>query len=345
MNLRHLETADSNRHGSIEAETIPSTRPFALSTLNFTLAAVHVAANIFQLFILPVYFLPRSLWWSVAIIPIAALNNPFWALIHEAIHDLFNSSARVNSAAGRLLAIFFGAPFHVLRLTHLSHHKFNRSPLEKGTEIYDPKKISRVKASFGYFFYILCGLYLLEVFSTLFFFLPSGIFRRVRRRLVDSGNTQEQWLAKKFMDDRIVRAIRTDGLAICLIFGLSAYCYGEHWRLLVVGVAARMFLISFMDNVYHYGTRLHATVSGHNLRLPRILSMLVLNFNLHRVHHRNPTVPWTQLPTVFAERSEKFDRGFFSAAINQLYGPIAITELAGILTTNTPSEPGGLKAC
>ena len=106
-----------------------------------------------------------------------------------------------------------------------------------------------------------------------------------------------------------------------------------------------MFLISFMDNVYHYGTRLHATVSGHNLRLPRILSTFVLNFNLHRVHHLSPKVPWTQLPAVFAERSEKFDRGFFSAAINQLYGPIAITELAGILTTNTPSEPGGLKAC
>ena len=188
MNLKHLEAADPDRHGSIEAETIPSNRPFALSTLNFTLAAIHVAANIFQLFILPVYLLPRSLWWSVAMIPIAALNNPFWALIHEAIHDLFNSSARVNAAAGRLLAILFGAPFHVLRLTHLSHHKFNRSPLEKGTEIYDPDKVSRVKASFGYFFYILCGLYLLEVFSTFFFFLPPGIFRRVRRRLVDSGD-------------------------------------------------------------------------------------------------------------------------------------------------------------
>jgi fatty acid desaturase len=328
MNVKYLEAGDPAQHGSIDAETIPANRPIALSTLNFTLAAIHVSVNIFQLFILPVYFLPRSMWWSVLMIPIAALNNPIWALIHEAIHDLLHSSRRMNIAVGRLLSIFFGAPFHVLRLTHLSHHKFNRSPLEKGTEIYDPEKVSRVKAAFAYFFYILCGLYLLEVSSTLFFFLPRRFFHKLRRRLVDSGNSQEKWLAKKFMDDNLIGEIRRDGLAIGLVFGLSAFCYREHWQLLLGCVMARTFLISFMDNVYHYGTRLHATVSGHNLRLPRILSVFLLNFNLHRVHHRNPGVPWIKLPQVFGRQSEKFDRDFFAAAVDQLYGPIPIGDLA-----------------
>ena len=144
--------------------------------LNFSLAAIQFFANVLQFFILPHYLLQKSMHWSLVVIPLAVLNNPFWALIHEAIHDLFNSSSRTNVAAGRLLSLFFGSPFHVLRLTHLSHHKFNRSPLEKGTEVYDPTRSSKLRANFVYFFYIFCGLYLLEVFSTLIFFLPTKSF-------------------------------------------------------------------------------------------------------------------------------------------------------------------------
>src|SRR5262245_22107891 len=183
---------------SLPARSINLSIPEAL---NFSLAGLHISLNLFQLFILPLYLLPKSLWWGVILIPIAFSNNPLWALLHEAIHDLFNSSGRINLLVGRLLAIFFGSPFHVLRLTHLSHHKFNRSPTEKGTEMYNPAEVSKTKASFKYFFYIFCGLYLLEVFSTCIFFLPRTIFRRLRQRLVDHGDVQEKWLAQKFRSE------------------------------------------------------------------------------------------------------------------------------------------------
>src|SRR5690242_1031267 len=295
--------------------------------LNFSLAAIQFFANVLQFFILPHYLLQKSMHWSLVVIPLAVLNNHFWALIHEAIHDLFSSSSGTNVAAGRLLSLFFGSPFHVLRLTHLSHHKFNRSPLEKGTEVYDPTRSSKLRANFVYFFYIFCGLYLLEVFSTLIFFLPTKSFHRLGRRLVVYGNAQEKWLAKKFMDPKTIREIRLDAIAILLMFGLSAFCYGTHWRVLVGVLAIRTFLISFMDNVYHYGTRLNVTVSGHNLWLPRILSVLILNFNFHRVHHRNPTVPWPKLPELFAAEADRYDRGLLTAAVDQLRGPIPLSEL------------------
>ncbi len=315
------------RQGSWTTEPSRSTKLAIPNTLNYSLAAMHIFANIFQFFILPLYFLPKSVWWGLILVLFAALNNPLWSLIHESIHDLFNSSDRINIAVGRLLAIFFGSPFHILRLTHLSHHKFNRSPLEKGTEIYDPQEVSRVKASFRYFFYILCGLYLLEVFSTLLFFLPPNVFCKLRQRLVDGDNIQEEWLARKFMNDKLIREIRIDGIAILLVFGLSAFCYGEHWKLLAGLLMVRTFLISFMDNVYHYRTPLNITISGHNLWLPRIFSTLLLNFNLHRVHHSNPSVPWAKLPEFFAQQSERFDRSFFTAALHQLYGPVPLSEL------------------
>jgi fatty acid desaturase len=314
---------------NLQACSFRSTRAAKLlipDVFNLSLAGLCIFLNLFQLFILPLYLLPDSVWWSASLVPIACLNNPFWALLHEAIHELFNSSAKINLAFGRLLSILFGSPFHVLRLTHLSHHKFNRSPMEKGTEIYDPSKTSKAKASFRYFFYLFCGLYLLEVSSTLLFFLPPNIFRKMRQRLLDQGNVQEKWLAAKFMDDEVIQQIRLDGIAICLIFALSAFCYGPHWRLWITSLMGRTFLISFLDNVYHYRTPVHLTVSGHNLFLPRILSRLVLNFNLHRVHHANPTVPWINLPDIFAQRSETFDRGFFTAALDQLSGPIALAK-------------------
>ena len=302
---------------------------WAPEKVNFSLAAIQAFANIFQLFILPLYLLEKGISWTLVIIPISILNNPFWALIHEAIHDVFSSSRRTNAAAGRLLSIFFGSPFHVLRLTHLSHHKFNRSPLEKGTEVYDPATSPKLGANFKYFFYIFSGLYLLEVSSTLPFFLPNKIFHRLGRRLAEYGNAQEKWLAAKFMDAKTVREIRLDGIAILLMFGLSAFCYGTHWRVLVGVLAIRIFLISFMDNVYHYGSTLNVTISGHNLWLPRILSMLILNFNFHRIHHRNPAVPWSKLPELFAADADRYDRGLLTAAVDQLRGPIAISELLG----------------
>jgi len=298
------------------------------SHVNFGLAAMHVSLNIFQFFVLPMFLLPQNAWWAAAAVPIALLNNPFWALIHETIHDLFHPSLVVNSAAGRLLAIFFGAPFHVLRLTHLSHHKFNRSPLEKGTEIYDPAKVSRLHAGIGYFCYIFCGLYLLEIFSTVLFLLPGRLFRKLRRRVADGGNLQQRWLARKFMDDNLVEEVRVDSVLIWLLLAVSAFCYRRHWPVLAGILTARIFLISFMDNIYHYRTPLHATVSGHNLRLPPSVSTLLLHFNLHRVHHRHPNVPWLGLPEVFAEEAEKFDRPFLCAAVDQLRGPLPMTAVA-----------------
>jgi fatty acid desaturase len=306
---------------------------------NYALAGLCIFLNLFQFFLLPIYLLPRSLGWSLALIPIVCLNNPFWALLHETIHDLFNSSAKINLAFGRLLAIFFGSPFHILRLTHLSHHKFNRSPLEKGTEIYDPAEASRLKAYFRYFFYIFCGLYLLEVFSVFMFFLPPNMFRAMRQRLLDRGDMQEKWLAGKFMDNKLLRQIRVDGLVICLMFALSASCYGSHWKLLISLLVGRTFLISFLDNVYHYRTPVHATVSGHNLSLPSPFSRFLLNFNLHRVHHTNPAVPWVRLPDLFTQQCETFDRGFITAALDQLRGPIAWSEAEALFSPVKNASP------
>lgn len=294
-------------------------------SLNFFIAAIHLLMNIYLLYILPLYLLPQSLWWALTLLPIAALSNSFWSLIHEAIHDMFHPSSRINMAGGRLLSVFFGSSFRVLRVSHLMHHKLNRSPLE-GTELYDPEKSSRLRACLGYYFQILGGLYLFEVISSFSFFLHKRLLFRLEQRFFNR-DTLSGMLVKSLLRDEAIREIRKDGLAVLVFFALSAFCYGGHWELLVVFLLIRAFLISFLDNVYHYRTPVYDVFYADNLWLPQYLSKALLHFNLHGVHHKNTSIPWIRLPDVFKDESGQFDGSYFAAAARQLSGPVSMSEL------------------
>jgi fatty acid desaturase len=295
------------------------------AALNLSLAAGHLLANLYQFFLLPLLLLPLSPWWALTILPLAALNNPFWSLIHEAIHDMLHPSRRVNRAAGRALAVFFGSPFLILRLSHLLHHKLNRAPIE-ATELYAPEKTSRTRAALGYFWQILGGLYILEFISPLLFFLPRFILRRMERRYF-SGTDLAGYLMKGLMRDDAIREMRVDGVATAVLVAASAASYGAYWPLLVALLLGRAFLISFLDNVYHYGTPIDDTFYARNLSLPRALSAGLLHFNFHGIHHQNPAVPWIGLPQAFRDQSARFEGEYFAAARRQFSGPLTRSEM------------------
>jgi fatty acid desaturase len=304
---------------------ISAKRAVPPSQANAALAAFHAAVNVFQFLLLPLWLLPHNVLWSWVLLPLAALNNPFWSLIHEAIHDLFHAAPRVNILFGRLAGILFGAPFRILRLSHLLHHRFNRTPME-ATELFDAAKCSRLRASSGYFFQILGGLYLVEVFSALLFFLPRRWLRSFTARYIKpqsvSGLLMQSWTTQEALKE-----IRTDGALVVGWLGLSFWSYGAYWPLLLAILVMRGFFISFLDNVYHYRTPVNDIFYASNLRLPAPLARLLLNFNLHGVHHQNPTIPWSRLPGLFREHGEIYHGNYFRAAARQLYGPVAISEL------------------
>lgn len=300
-------------------------KPALPSALNFSLAVLHLLLNFYIFFIFPLYLLPFGVAWALTLIPVVLMSNPFWSLIHEAIHDMFHPSRQINMAAGRLLSLFFGSPFRVLRISHLMHHKLNRSPIE-GTELYDPEKASKVRAGLGYYFQILGGLYLLEVVSPLPFFLPRLWLFQLQQRFF-SGDNLGGILFKSLMENKAIREMRSDGTAILILFGISALCYGEHWELLVVILLVRAFLISFLDNVYHYRTPVYDVFYADNLWLPQFFSGMLLHFNLHGIHHRNPALPWVRLPEAFRAQARPFEGNYFTAAMRQLRGPIPLSEL------------------
>ena len=295
------------------------------TTLNLSLAICHTAINLYQFFILPWWLLRLDVGWAWTLLPIAFLSNAYWSLVHEAIHDLFHPSREVNLKFGRALSILFGSPFRILRLSHLLHHKLNRTPME-GTEFYERGKSSLIVAACGYYFQILGGLYLVEFLSPLLFFLPRRLHRRFKERLVKPDSVTGI-LMQSWTQDEAVREIRIDGLLILAWLGLSLYGYGTYWPLFVALLVARGFLISFLDNVYHYRTPVNDIFYADNLWLPKIVARVLLNFNFHGIHHQNPAIPWIRLPVIFREQSHIFRENYFSAAARQLSGPVALQDL------------------
>ena len=294
-------------------------------TLNVTLAVVFIIVNVYQFIILPSRLLPVNLAWAWTLVPLALLTNSYWSLLHEAIHDMFYPQRSVNAFFGRFLSVLFGAPFRILRMSHLLHHKLNRLPIE-GTEYFDRAKSTKARAAPGYYFQILLGLYQFELSSPLFFFLPRRCLVWFQNRFIAAGGVSsllmQNWLVRESL-----REIRFDGLLIYLWLTLAFLCYGAHWPLLVGVLLARGFFISFLDNVYHYATPVGDIFYAKNLRLAQPLDKLLLNFNLHGVHHVNPAIPWIDLPNAFEAEAGKFHGGYFTAAWRQLRGPIALQEL------------------
>jgi fatty acid desaturase len=292
---------------------------------NLALAVFHFSVNLYQFLILPLWLLPLDASWAWTLLPLAFLSNPYWSLIHEAIHDLFYPAPRINMLFGRAAAVLFGAPFRILRLSHLLHHKLNRTPAE-ATELFDPVNSSRLRAAGGYFFHILGGLYTVEFLSSILFLLPQRWIRGFNNRFINpesvSGILMQNWTGVE-----AIREIRTDGALVLSWFGLSCWCYGEQWPLLLALVAARGFLISFLDNVYHYRTPVNDVFYASNLWLPAVLGSLLLNFNLHGIHHQNPAIPWNRLPLMFHEGAAIYHGNYFTAALRQLHGPVGLTDL------------------
>lgn len=296
------------------------------TAINFSLAAFYAAVNLYQFFILPLCLLPVNIAWAWTLLPLALLTNPFWSLIHEAIHDLFHPNRAVNGCTGRLLSVLFGAPFRILRLRHLLHHKLNRLPAE-GKEYFDKRKSSKAAAAPGYYFQVLFGLYLVEVIWLLWIVLPRAWPQAFNDRFLPRDSVSG--LLQNRLSAEALQEIRVDGLLALSWLGFSFHVYGEHWPILLAVVAARGFLISFLDNLYHYETPVGDIFYAKNLWLAAPLNRLLLNFNLHGIHHLNPAISWINLPQAFEVQKGEFHSGYFTSAWRQLRGPIALQDLPG----------------
>jgi fatty acid desaturase len=308
-------------------------RAAAYRQLNLALLTLMASLTIGGLIVLPLWLLPLDARWGWLLAPIALLTNFFWALHHEAIHGGFHDDRQRNLRAGRLMAVLLGSSFHVLRFGHLMHHRYNRNPIDR-PDVYDPAVTSRPKARLTFLGTLVFGLYFAEIAAPLLCCLP----RAAIGRIIDSGYPGEDpalaairaAARRQFLDPRRLRMIRTDVLLAWTLIGGSAIAFGVHWPMLAGFLLARGMMISVFDNVYHFATPIDRPEFARNLSLPAPLRLLILNMNLHRIHHARPALPWWELPTQFRAERDHYDAALVRTAFAQFSGPVAISQLPRI---------------
>ncbi|WP_171165482.1 fatty acid desaturase [Streptomyces sp. I05A-00742] len=270
-----------------------------------------------QLFVLPLWLLPRDPAWGWAEVPLTLTAVPLWSLVHEGIHGSLFADRTRNDRCGRVLAVLHGAPFVVLKTGHLLHHRYSRTPRER-TEVYDAGTTTWLKVAPGYYARLLGGLYLMEAASAFLAVLPAGAMRRLARA-AEAPDSVAGPLFERLARARALRQLRVDAAAVVALHAAAFAAYGGYAWMLCAALGGRALMVSLADNAYHYATPLDAPLQALDLRLPRPLEAFALNFNLHGVHHRHPGLPWSALR---ARGDGHYDLGWFPAVARQLRGPI-----------------------
>ena len=307
--------------------------------LNYGLCIVHVALNVFVLFVFPLLLLPNpgaAVWVVVAI---SCTSNGLFSVLHEAVHRSLAPTTRLpligismNDLLGRLVGVCFGSPFDFIATAHVTHHSVNRTQ-DEHLEVYGDAMTAADRRSFaiGYYFFLLGGLYKAELVVPLLFCLPRHIAESMLTGAFRTDPMASQVLRRIFRSPGHLRSIRTDACIILASIAVSAVLYGRYWWLLAIHFVIRAFLISFLDYLYHYGSPLGDRLHGYNLRLPRWLSPAILNFNYHGIHHRFPALPWRSLERVFVNEALVFDNDYVTQAVSQLRGPMTREGLEQLL--------------
>lgn len=266
-----------------ERYPIPSRRNALLCvTLLLGLPALLLAAGR-----VPLWALPGLM------IVYAIFMNTGYSLIHEAEHGLLQERENLNHFFGAALALFFPAPYHLLRQGHLGHHLRNRSD-DEAFDLYIPgeRKFFKFIQLYG----TVSGLYwvLVAACTPVAALHPRLLkpawakFDRTTEAIIESLNPRY---------DRLIRLEAT--AAVLLHGGLIYFGHIPVSRWLLMGFAFG-FTWSAMQYAHHYATVRDVALGARNLRTFAWLDRLWLNHNWHLNHHRQPVVPWLHLPALSA---------------------------------------------
>jgi fatty acid desaturase len=249
------------------------------------------------------------------------LTPTLWGLIHEGIHGRLMPNPVANRVVSRALSVLLGFSFDAVQFGHLMHHRYNGHEHDRPNRIKagEPAWVSWSR----HCLHLFGGHYLFTALVSVVAFVPAGMRERAIQRALQGAQPDIAAMrrgALKWSSDpeRILR-IRVDFTAGALLLLFAFIHYAAFWPALLLGLYGRAFLYSTLDNLPHYGMGGRGNESAMNLALHPWLSILVLNHNLHRLHHERPNLPWRALPAHLVQAPA--DGNYFLAAIRQFSGP------------------------
>lgn len=259
-------------------------------------------------------------WWELGLLSVGfgLLMNSVYSIIHEAEHAMLLPDRRWNDLVGASMALFFPAPFHLIRQGHLGHHLRNRSDDEAFDFYFEgDHKLWRFLVLYG----IVTGFYWVVVVlsNVVFLFLPFTVDKKYWH--VD----QPSVAFMESLNPDYRRFIQLECAAAIALHGTIVWGLGIPVVSYLVMYAGFGFMWSAMQYVHHYGTERHVTKGARNLWIWAPLDLLWLNHNWHLNHHEHPTIPWIHLPAL--SESGEPPRGFLPLAYLRMWrGPRRATE-------------------
>lgn len=242
-------------------------------------------------------------WWQLLLLwgAMAVVGNSIYSIVHEAEHRLLHPNPYVNDGVGVFMALFFPAPFHLIRQGHLGHHLRNRSDDEAFDLYFDDE---RPALKWLQLYGILTGFYwMIVVLSNVVVIVAPFLLRRrlwnydrPTAALMDSLNPRYFWY------------IRLEAAAVLLLHTLIVWSLGIPLLNYFIVYFGFGFAWSAMQYVHHFDTERDVLRGARNLWLLAPIDWIWLHHNWHLTHHKHPTVPWIYLPRL--GRSEDPRRGF-----------------------------------
>ncbi|MCH8512401.1 MAG: fatty acid desaturase [Kiritimatiellae bacterium] len=243
-------------------------------------------------------------WWGVLGLALlyGLVMNSAYAMMHEAEHNLFHPNPRINAAGGVVLALFFPAPYHLMRQGHIGHHQRNRSD-DEAFDLYfegeNPlwKHIQYYGILTGVFWMVIVASTVLAAVIPRFFSISMS---KLHPRFDRPPEALLETLNPKYTRSIQAEAIAAVALHVTLIltldipplrYGLVLFGFGYTW--------------SALQYLHHFDTPRDVLNGARNVRSFRWMDKVLLNHNRHLIHHQHPTVSWRYLPAIDPNPNEK----------------------------------------
>ena len=227
--------------------------------------------------------------WVAGQIIVALALLQWFVILHEAGHNTLFRTRRLNRLVGHIAGVFALIPFHNWQRIHARHHKYTGwQDLDATTALLVPRAVKPWERRVMN----LAWATGLPLFSVLYRMQNFWNLPRVERYLARPED---------------VRAVRWNALVLGLIYVVVATAAGPVTLLATFGLGLILSLMAqdviLLSQHTHMPTNLSQGAAvrpftpqeqepyTRSLRLPAWLSLLLLRFDLHELHHMYVQVP------------------------------------------------------
>tara|TARA_B100001971_G_scaffold84647_1_gene78145 strand:- start:253931 stop:254851 length:921 start_codon:yes stop_codon:yes gene_type:complete len=246
----------------------------------------------------------------------AYTNNTMFALLHEAVHNVFSKNSKINRIFGIMASAFFPTGFSLQQVFHLSHHRFNRTEKERFDYI---QKGENKFIKFSQWYCILTGVYWLFATCGAFFYL---IIPSVFRNQLFKGRLGNQTGAESMF--RGLNSANSLVLRLEILYSFSfQFCIFYLLDLNLIGYLACYFAFalnwSSLQYADHAFSELDTKDGAWNLKVSKFSQYLFLNYHFHKVHHQDMHIPWIHLSKLVDKNEER--PSFWAIYLKMWRGP------------------------